>query len=252
VSQPPEGPGDGEDDSSPGHERRRRHLHCLTDEQLWQRIVHSAGKPCPEWDVLSHRLTKEVLPILVAWMRNGTLRDRASSAGEDGGRVRGLGDVPERLPLPDADATELAGEMIVRALRRLRRPDAESWRPDGGRSLKSYVVTGCLLQLPDAYRFLFGTRRRRQPGLKMVALDAVDPADVRPGPHDIVGRRAEIEAWAREDPVRRCIARMASEGYRAPEIHRVLDDEGFSVPIKRIRALLKDFIQRFQDPGSAG
>ena len=117
-----------------------------------------------DWDKLSDELARYALPILCAWMRKGTIKAKVSEA-----KVLGAGRILDGLRLNGDDATALAGDVIVKALRYFRRRGLTEWDPEKGRSCEAYFLTCCLMMVPDAYQAW--DRWRPRPTADRVYLD---------------------------------------------------------------------------------
>jgi DNA-directed RNA polymerase specialized sigma24 family protein len=103
----------------------------------------------PIWERFAQELARYGLPIVKSWI--ASLKMFTKCANKD---VRCPGPPRNAQRLPDDDASEMANEIIARALNKFRdkilRPGR--WSPQGGASLKVMFVTQCIFQFPNVYR----------------------------------------------------------------------------------------------------
>lgn len=134
------------------------------------------------WDRFAKELARYGLPIVSSWI--SSLKIFAKCADKN----VGCPGPPHNIrKLPDNKASEMANEIIARALNKFRDKEAKPgrWSPTGEPSLNVMFITQCILQFPNVYRhWQVGNKRlltdKRHDGLEglefMVAGPDSDPA----------------------------------------------------------------------------
>lgn len=141
----------------------------------------------PVWDRFAQELARYGLPIVRSWI--SSLKMFAKCAEKN---VRCPGPPHNVQRLPDDDASEMANEIIARALNKFRdkilRPGR--WSPQGGASLRVMFVTQCIFQFPNVYRHWLVENKR----LPMGDLEELELMDAGPDgdPAGLVMVRGEI------------------------------------------------------------
>jgi hypothetical protein len=200
----------------------------------------------PAWrDELSRRLFLYARRYLLGWARAGTLRQQAKG-------VRGIGRVPQVLPLSDDQAESLVTEVLALALRTFTRTSLPKWDAVGGRSVDAYFVTWCFMKFPDAY-----DAWRRREGTQFAVLltpeDHGGPTDERPRPEDVVATRDAVRQLCERDPTVHRVLVLVLGGHKLGDIETTMVAEGvLKSEVRRARRRLTDFVERLEqgDGGS--
>lgn len=110
-----------------------------------------AARPCPEYEILANRLFGYAVPVFKHLLRTGLIK----AALLDLHLPVGLNsDDYERLHTSMAARDALAVTVVINGEQYFRRtviPD-NKWVPDGGASLETFFVNGCLLRFADSVR----------------------------------------------------------------------------------------------------
>lgn len=192
----------------------------------------------PEWRTFAHALAEYGYAVFIAWGVTGTLRRMASRHA--GGRgVLGLERLPEQIDLEEDQARGLAAELVTHSLETFRRSLAnpkQTWRADGGASIKTYFVGRCLMDLPDVFQKWW---KHEQPLLgDLAAIDGL-PDDEHPtgDPARIIEDRARVEDHFSDDPLGWEMFILKDQGYSLSEIAEMLTDAtGSSVTEAAVRS----------------
>jgi hypothetical protein len=142
----------------------------------------------PAWDLYSGELAAYGFPVMVAWIRRGTIWALCASRGHkvtptDAEREILDRDSDVRLQL----ASDTVAEAIVFFRKRVLRE--ERWSLDGGATLATYFIGACLLKFPNVFRRWQAAERQRRKelaawmltspeGRTLADLPGSDPADV--------------------------------------------------------------------------
>jgi hypothetical protein len=126
------------------------------DEALLE-ILRSVDFQGPAWDRFAQELARYALPIVQSWI--ASMRIFAKCAEK---HVRCPGPPHDIRRLTGDDASEMANEIIARALNKFRdkvlKPGV--WSPQGGACLSTMFLTQCIFQFPNVYRhWLLETKR---------------------------------------------------------------------------------------------
>jgi len=203
-----------------------RQIQRLADQDIVLELQLTGFDPAsPAWLTFARSLAEYGYAVFVAWGATGLLRRRA--ANQRGGKgVLGYHRIPENLQLPQDQAEELAGLLVTRALIVFRETLANpktTWRIDGGASIKTYFVGGCLMVLPDVFEPWW---RDEQP-----ILGLVDPLELLPeevpsldDPAQAVESLLRVEAHFAGAPVVREMFMLQNRGYLLAEIAEMLGD----------------------------
>jgi hypothetical protein len=217
---------------------------------LWLKARIAVDPTGPDWNRLSDRLTRYAYRIMQRWIQAGVIRARAAVANQ-GGPVLGLGRVPEGLRLDGDAAAELAGDIVMAALRTFRSNALPSWEPARGKDLRSYFVGYCLMKLPDAHRSWY--RREVASRREMLSLDEVgDVLGEGTSVEDIVVTRDVVARVVERDPLLPVIVRMMMAGYRLSEIDEKLRADGWEMPDGTAARVWKHFVRRLRASSDTG
>ena len=175
--------------------------------------LRDAGFKGLVWDRFAEELARYALPIITTWIR--TLRMFGECAAKG---------VPCPSPKPDERlpseaGSEMANEMISRALIRFRDSVLQPgrWSPQGRASLKTSFIRECLYQFPNAYRRWL-RENKQLPADDLAELELLEA----PGgdPAALVMVRDEVvhalEHYVKDERVRRGLI-LNSWGYRTKE-----------------------------------
>jgi DNA-directed RNA polymerase specialized sigma24 family protein len=145
------------------------------------------------------------------------------------------------------DVEDLTQETVSLALRRFadRGRAGRGWAAEGGASLTTFFVGGCVLAFGEVYARWAGRERRRQDA--ETALDGVlcgTWPGREPDPADVVAARDRLAHVLPDDPRERAAVLLAAVGYSHGEIAEALGGGTSARAVEgrlyRYRALLKE------------
>ncbi len=193
----------------------------VADARLLDRVVAN-GLRGAEYDAFILELTKYGLAVMTAWTMDGTAFARAWKIGRPVAAAHRP--APGRIHRDDAvaiaDLTVTLGlQLFDKTVLRQR-----TWRPEGGASIKTFFIGGCLLKLSNACRMW----RADTPACEVPTGDALPVVPVqRPpsDPQDLVIVQEMIDAAIGPEPerVKRMLA-WTMDGYTHREIAEALGD----------------------------
>jgi DNA-directed RNA polymerase specialized sigma24 family protein len=205
------------------------------EREIYRRLVDTDfAVDCYLWRCLADRLARYGYGVLVGWGLDGVLRSRA-----DAKHIAGSSRIPEHLHLDEDQAKSLAQEVLSVSIDRYRRISLPAWDPNGGASLRTWLIGRCLLDLPDTFERWHRHERRQLPA---------GPPRVDDGRH---GHRPDEEAEAHvlleqalgliNDPVARTALAMQNEGHTVHEIAQQLQttDHIIRTALYRARARIR-------------
>lgn len=141
-------------------------------------LVRKTGFEGRAWDLLADNLVRHGLAVLGPWIRSGWIFAVAAHKGMP------LRPSPQEL---DLVATRLAEdflqETVTTALERFRRRaiEGDGWSADGGTSLATYFIGGCVLAFIEQFR------RSRRSG-DLYQFHAVFPLSIAPDGTELSAR----------------------------------------------------------------
>lgn len=173
----------------------------------------------PGYTYFAEELAAYGFAVCRAWLVTGEMFVQC------GRRGYAIGSGPERWGEHDVDG--LVGETVTQALRQFRAKGLRGggWREDGGASLKTYFITGCVYAFLNAYR-AWRTERER-----WSSESTFEPADVElfdhPGDHDVAShaltRIEAAEACSTKSHYQQQLLTLRGLGYSHTEIAELLD-----------------------------
>jgi RNA polymerase sigma factor (sigma-70 family) len=193
-----------------------------------RRQVHQPGRParapqpCPEYEVLANRLFAYAVPLFKNLLRTGLIKKELL----DRSLANGLtSDDYERLHTSMAARDALAITIVIAGEDYFRRTviPRMKWNADGGASLETYFVNGCLLQFAASVR----SWRKEHPEWAVTSVAGTaweDPADAVADPQadammDAVENRDLIDRLAAlAPPMVKQIMLLMLEGLSFAEI----------------------------------
>ncbi|MEV6769574.1 hypothetical protein AB0N05_13195 [Nocardia sp. NPDC051030] len=118
------------------------------DHELFE-LVCKAGFEGRAWNLLADRLVRHGLAILAPWIRTGWIFQVAQQKG------MALNPTAQERELVSTRLGEdFVQETVTTALEKFRRKalDGNGWCPDGGTSLATYFITGCVIAFVEHFR----------------------------------------------------------------------------------------------------
>jgi DNA-directed RNA polymerase specialized sigma24 family protein len=217
----------------------------LSADQLLVDVVLDEGLDGPRHQALDCELTRYALPVLKQLVVSGQIRIRCYRLGRP---ISGLNEL-DRFTSHDLD--DFAQEMVTRALPLFTKAVFvdRRWSPEGGASLTTYFINGCIRQFPDIYRKWRRDLQRYMPSGLDPDPDATsrtpDPAAVVADTDQAVRLMYQVPAGLREVVARRAV------GYTTPEAaaHAGLTPKAAEGRLYRLRKTLSEAAI---PPGSAG
>lgn len=173
---------DGELTEAEQDERTQRaaeHLQRrLADGELYEALA-KANFEGPGYNLFIEELAAYGLAVTRAWIITGKMFAQCAKQGYR------IGHRPHDID--DHDVETLAGETVTLAVLKFREHGllGGKWRPDGGASLKTYFITGCVFAFLNPYKS-WTTRKRNEQRLPVELSDS-DFSD-RPGDGDLESR----------------------------------------------------------------
>ncbi|MFI1919130.1 hypothetical protein [Nocardia sp. NPDC020380] len=112
-------------------------------------LVRKAGFTGSAWKLLADRLVRHGLAVMGPWIRTGWIFKVATDKGMP---VRCTDQ--ERELVATRLCEDVLQETVTSALERFRKHclDGDGWRADGGTSLATYFVNGCVMAFVDNFR----------------------------------------------------------------------------------------------------
>jgi len=209
------------------------------DARLYAELVKT-GFEGPAYDRFETELVRYAMTVMDHWLRSGRIFPLLAA--------RGYGLTPtnaerDELRTSEDCRSELTAMAISRALVRFR-VDGQAgrgWRPEGGASLKTYFVGGCLQAFPNEFR----TYHRTQPPLPLSSEH--DPLEFVPDAATNLAEAVNGELWVHEVLHRlpnraREILLMKLDGYSHMEISEEL---GYSSP-RAVEGVLRRLRQKYR------
>lgn len=133
----------------PGFRGRQRLPDYITDpaagEVLRQSLLR-ADFEGPEWTTAANHFAVYALRVLNKWLANGQIFSKCEQLGCPVGPRPKQWSVEDRAGIVHVVIAEALRELKDKSLRK------GEWRVDGGASLGSYFITGCIFKFPNAYR----------------------------------------------------------------------------------------------------
>lgn len=176
-------------------------------------VLRQAGYRGRHTEEFVNELARYGLAVIGAWLRAGTLDDKAKQVGRP--PRRGI----STLTLTDDDRLAIADLTVAHGMALFRRTvfEKEQWRADGGASLKTFFIRACLLTYSNALKAWRPDRRHQE--IPAAFLDDLDRARA-PDPADLAtGRLSAREALdSIDDPLTRRIVVAKSQGLTNKEI----------------------------------
>jgi DNA-directed RNA polymerase specialized sigma24 family protein len=238
---------DGELTEAEQDERTQRaadHLQRrLADGELYEALA-KANFEGPGYNLFVEELAAYGLAVTRAWIITGKMFAQCARRGYPIG--------PRPHDIDDHDVETLAGETVTLAVLKFREHGllGGKWRPDGGASLKTYFITGCVFAFLNPYKS-WTTRRRNEQRLPVEPSDE-DFSD-RPAEGDLESRvTSKVEAHriyrGLEDKEKKILL-LHSHGYNATEIAEILADDSKPGTIRQTRNRLLNRLKAAESEG---
>jgi DNA-directed RNA polymerase specialized sigma24 family protein len=229
------------------------------------RSAVTSPRPCPEYEVLANRLCGCAVRLLKSLLRTGRIKEELLHRGLPVGLAN---DDYERLHTSMAARDALAITIVIAGEEYFRRTviPRMKWYPDGGASLETFFVNGCLLHFASSVR---SWRKEHPewfltPGPGTLSCQAPDTA---PDPQadammEAVENRDLINRLtALAPPMVKAIMLLMLEGFSFAEIgdHLGISERAVEGRLHRFRATVKKDARRgllylppaFSTPGAA-
>ncbi|MEV0678235.1 hypothetical protein AB0I60_17140 [Actinosynnema sp. NPDC050436] len=172
------------------------------------------------WRRFAETLAEYGYAVVMAWLRSEAIFGMCAERGY------ALREPPTAWEYDDL--VSMATDTVVKAISDFRRKALldGGWRPDGGASLKSYFVTGCVLAFPNVYRkWRRQFDQRGEEFARSVLVDDLTEVTSRsPDPGDVAIARLEIRrglAGIGDERTRRAVI-LREAGYTVGEIAETL------------------------------
>jgi DNA-directed RNA polymerase specialized sigma24 family protein len=216
-------------------------LHGEADAELYARLV-ADGFSGPVFEAAADRLIRYAYPILRAWTASGYIAVQCARR-----RVRCVQTLVDgTVWLSAEDVEDLTQETVSLALRRFvgRGRAGRGWAADGGASLTTFFVGGCVLAFGEVYARWAGREREKQ--AVETAWDEV-LCETWPGhepdPADVVCARDRLAHVLPADRRTRTAVLLAAVGYSHGEVAEMLGDGTSARAVEgllyRYRAMLR-------------
>jgi DNA-directed RNA polymerase specialized sigma24 family protein len=190
----------------------------VEDGEIWARLEKDEFRG-PFWERVASLLVGYGSPVLHTWINDGTIGARCARAN-----ARGSVGSEQFRSMPAEDVEEIVQDVLAHGVAQLGRK--RGWRPDGGQSLRSYFVTGCLQAFPTVFRSYSRSRQRwtRQAAAEGTVQSRlfggeVDPAEGVAGDDELTRLLADIG-----EPDLRTALYMSFYGFSNAEIASTLGD----------------------------
>jgi RNA polymerase sigma factor (sigma-70 family) len=224
------------------------------DEQvptLKRGLASRALRPCPEYEVLANRLFEYAVPVIKNLLRNGAIRKELLARRLPTGGL--TSDDYERLhtSMPARDALAIA--VVIAGEYYFRRTviPKKMWSAEGGTSLETFFVNGCMLHFASSVR----SWKKEHPewsnsprSAESPEVDTETSADIRASDMmDAVENRDLVNRLlAKASPMVETILRLMLEGFSFAEIgERVgLSERAVEGRLHRFRAQVNKDVQR--------
>ena len=163
------------------------------------------------WRAAEAALVATAISVLHDLLLGGTLARKSFALDRP---IMPTDDEIRALATQTDDRADLVHAAVVDGIRVFRKLTLEGrgWRADGGASLLSYVINGCVLALANHFR---RWRNQRSRMLPLEPFDEADRADVASREPDALGHVLAEEDW------QRLVGTMPPRLARAAEIWRV-------------------------------
>jgi DNA-directed RNA polymerase specialized sigma24 family protein len=209
----------------------------------------SVPSPCPEYEVLANRLFAYAVPLFKHLLRTGLIKKELCDLRLP---ITLASDDYERLHTSMAARDALAVTVVIAGEDYFRRTviPNKKWTPDGGASLETFFVNGCLLQFASSVR----SWRKEHPEwatTPATGLASEETPDGVADPHadavmDVVENRDVIDRLTTQaPPMVRVIMQLMLEGYSFCEIgeHLGISTRAVEGRLHRFRTQLKKDIK---------
>ncbi|GAB3244333.1 helix-turn-helix domain-containing protein [Kineosporia babensis] len=177
-----------------------------------------AFRPCPEYEVLAQRLYRYAVPVLKSMLRTGRIRQALADRGLPSGGLTATDTIRLHSSMEARDALAIGLIIAGEHLFRTRVIPESKWKADGGASLETFFLTGCLMRFSDTV----SKWRSEHPAWSVCVSDdelAALVRDVEPDPAQQIADRGllqQIERFA--SPTVRQILQLLGHGLSATEI----------------------------------
>jgi DNA-directed RNA polymerase specialized sigma24 family protein len=194
---------------------------------------------------LNRELVRYAVPVLKQLVASGQIRVKCHRLSRPVGGLSGV----RRFLLNDLD--DFAQEMVTRALPLFTEAVFvdRRWSPEGGASLTTYFINGCVRHFPDIYRKWLRDLQRYMPWGLDPDPDAVSRT---PDPADVVADTDQAVRLMRQVPVplRVVVARRAL----GDTVQEAAAEAGLTLKAAegRLTRLRKNVSEAANPPGSAG
>ena len=183
----------------------------LLADQLLVHAVLDEGLDGPRHQAFDRELVRYAVPVLKQLVANGQIRVRCHRLGRP---ISGLNELHR---FTSHDLEDFAQEMVTRALPLFTAAVFvdRRWSPEGGASLATYFINGCIRHFPGIYRKWRRDLQRYVPwGLDPdpdVTLRTPDPATVVADTDQAVRLMGQVPDALREVVARRAVGYTARE-----------------------------------------
>lgn len=177
-----------------------------------------AGCCGPSWDRYAEELARYGYAVMLAWLQSGEMFSQCKAKG------CGLGPPPPEWTVDDR--TGLANETVALAVNSFKQKLIEGrWTPDGGATLRTYFIGGCVFEFPNLYRKWLTDRaalQRQQP--MNIERDTDDRSNPSQDPCEIaINKLRADEAFnSIPDDRTKSVVLLQAIGYTYAEIGEIL------------------------------
>lgn len=226
--------GDATDGEQGEHWKTEQIARRLADADLFDLLAEVKFEG-PDYRRFEEELASYGLAVTRAWIATGKMFAACLRQGFP------IGPRPQHIDQDDIDS--LAADTVFKALEifRIKAQSGDGWRPDGGASLKTYFINGCVFAFLNQYQSWCRRQRRME-----------SPAHEEPSEQDFVDHQPAVDPEARaieKDQARRVYRNIDNDrdrllliwhsmGYTPAEIAELLADDSSPNTIRqRIRRL---------------
>ena len=176
-----------------------------------------AGFRGPVWDRYAWELARYGYAVMMAWLQSGEIFSQC--------KVKGCSLGPPPLEWTVDDRAGLASETVALAVNSFKQQALIEgrWTPDGGATLKTYFIGGCVFAFPNLYRKWLTDRAALQQ-LISIERDIEDRSDLPRDPSEMAVTRLHIQEGFNSIPDDRTKSAVLLQGmgYTYVEIGEIL------------------------------
>jgi hypothetical protein len=237
---PDDGDSPGDHLGAAGYARPPSPQQLATDIKLREALLNPPNEVESErrWEKFRHYALDDVQPILLGWIKDGSIYERAARFGRFAGPTPPPGWTAR-------DREEVVVAAIHDAIASFKHMALERWDPRGGASLKTWFVKACVIAFTGAFNHWYTetrlassiSRRRESPEQKKTRVDVTsydaddDPLRDRlacptPGPEELACLRDEVRRVMAAAPQKDRLAyswtvELESYGFAPHEARRI-------------------------------